>query len=128
MNTVENLPEPFNKLIVEIRKGHHKDFGLAPDSKYPLRGVTYPVDYGYLPDYIGEDGDELDFFIGTDIEGKTGYFTVWRPDIAVEHKYYVGLTDKEQKEVLTAFEPVIRNHVELQNLDDLTNSIKEFHK
>ena len=32
-------------------------------SKHPKHGFVYPVDYGYIPDTISGDGEELDCYI-----------------------------------------------------------------
>lgn len=91
-------------IIIENPKGTSKHFG----DDYPIQTMTYPVDYGYLPGYMGEDEAELDFFKGTGKEH--GSFQVWRPDVKgeLETKFYYGLTPEEREKVLTAFRPVIR--------------------
>jgi len=46
-----NLPKPFDTFCVECHAGERKDFGLSPNSTYPLTGVTYPVDYGEIGEH-----------------------------------------------------------------------------
>ena len=44
-------------------------------SQHPKHGFTYPVNYGYLPDTISGDGEELDAYIlgiYTPLENFTG--------------------------------------------------------
>ncbi len=44
-----------------------------PHQKYKHR--IYPLDYGYIKDTIGEDGEEIDVFVGQEGDGLTGAFT-----------------------------------------------------
>jgi inorganic pyrophosphatase len=32
-------------------------------SRHPKHGFLYPINYGYVPGIIGEDGDELDAYV-----------------------------------------------------------------
>lgn len=98
---------------LENLKGSYKSFGDNPE--YPLKGVTYPVDYGYVEGYKGEDGDELDMFFGSG--EKCGYIKVWRLDVPEETKFFVQLTEEELEKVLNEFKPVL---VISQELDQQT--------
>lgn len=97
---------------VDRPRGTQKTWQL-PDG--PLT-KTYPTDYGYLPGHTGEDGEPLDFFVGSDPEkGWLGSFHkkkhefdasgqrtgVKLPD---ETKYFAGLTPEEHAEVLKMFD------------------------
>lgn len=121
-----SVTEPFDTFHKELQAGEYKSFGLPDDDPYPLKGVTYPVPYGDIPGYIGEDGDDLDVFMG-DEGHHCGWFTVKRPDVLSEHKVYVNLTDEEQSAVLHEFEPVIVEHQEV-SLPDLVKFIETFKK
>ncbi|MFZ1257991.1 MAG: hypothetical protein WAQ25_00815 [Candidatus Saccharimonas sp.] len=126
MSIIPELPSPFNKIIIENEVGTYKDFQLKPDDTYPLAGVTYPTDYGFIPGYIGEDGYDLDVFVGTDLQGRAGYFTVWRGDVPEEHKYYVAMKDEELSEVLRVFAPVTLGNVAIKSFDELITDIQKF--
>jgi hypothetical protein len=92
--------------VIENKKGSYKSFiPEGEETTYPLRGVTYPVDYGYINGYIGEDDAELDLFIGTG--NLKGYIKVWRLDVPVETKFFTEVSRKELAEILLAFEPVL---------------------
>lgn len=121
-----SLEPPFNTFRLEKHAGEYKDFGVSADSSYPLRGVTYPVDYGDIEGYQGEDGANLDIFMGR--EGTiSGYLKVMRPELPDgEHKFYVNLTEDEEAAVLKEFAPVILEHGRFKNTDELTVAIQPF--
>ena len=123
---IAELPPPLDQLVIENEKGSHKDFQLKPGDSYPLAGITYPVDYGCLPGFTGEDGHELDFLIGSDLEGKAGYILVWRNDVPTEHKYYVGMTEEELTQSLEVFKMVTNEHVVFSSISELLSSIDLF--
>lgn len=123
---IPQLPPPLDQLIIENKKGSYKDFQLKPGDTYPLAGITYPVDYGCLLGYTGEDGHDLDFLVGSELEGKAGYILVWRNDVPTEHKYYVGMTEQELNQSLEVFKPVTKEHVALPGLSELIRSIEQF--
>jgi hypothetical protein len=105
---------------IENAKGSYKSFDVAG---YPLAGVTYPVDYGYIQGYEGEDGSALDVFVGTG--DLAGYIVVWRLDVPVETKVFMNLTKDEFAAVKKAFDPVL---VEDEVLDDqsFVNLLKRY--
>ena len=107
----------YEQVVVEQTKGSYKQFrdpGNALLADYPLEGMTYPTDYGSLPGYVGEDGDDLDVFKGSNDRGEFGRFFVFRPDIegGMETKFYFGMTPDERAQVFTAFGPVLRGKPE----------------
>lgn len=96
---------------IENKAGAYKSFHTEGDSvweKYPLKGVMYPVDYGYIEGYEGEDGAELDIFVGTGT--LLGFIKVWRLDVPEETKMFRNLTEQELNSVLTEFKPVLVTH------------------
>lgn len=120
------LQKPFDKFRLEKSAGEYKDFHVAEDDPYPLKGVTYPVDYGDIPGYTGEDGHNLDVFVGN---GEVyGYIQVSRPDVegGIEHKVYIGLTEDEESEVLEAFEPVLLGHNRFNSYDGLVTFVEQY--
>lgn len=127
-NLIENTMNDFSryKIIIENPKGSYKSFLIEGDpqwDKYPLKGVTYPVDYGCIDGYRGEDGAELDIFVGTG--DKHGYIKVWRLDVPEETKFFIKLSAEELQRVLEVFGPVLLKH---EILDDETfnSKIEEF--
>lgn len=102
--------ESFNALHIEIEnpKGSYKSFETEGDEmwgEYPLKGVTYPVDYGSISGYVGEDGAELDVFVGSG--DLFGYIKVWRLDVPEETKVVARVTETEMHAIKQVFAPVL---------------------
>lgn len=127
MSIATQLPAPLNTFVVDVPAKTYYDFELSPDSTYPLKGVTYPVDYGNIPGYTAEDGHELDFFVGADPSGQMGYIIVDRGDaIPDEHKFYIGLTPEDVNAVISELKPVLIEHKELADIATLLGMISDF--
>ena len=119
-------------IVIENKKGSYKSFEIEGDPvwlKYPLAGVTYPVDYGYIEGYVSEDGHDLDVFVGSGDATigavLNGYIRVWRYDVPEETKMFMNLTQEELDAVIAAFKPVL---VESRVLDGASfeAKMKEF--
>lgn len=83
------------EISIENTKGSYKSFKTENDPvwhSYPLKGITYPVDYGCIEGYEGEDGAELDIFVGNG--DKNGYIKVRRLDVSAETKFSSGSPTK----------------------------------
>jgi inorganic pyrophosphatase len=94
--------------VKENAKGTYKSFHTEDDpvwKDYPLKGVTYPVDYGYIAGHQSEDGEDLDVFSGTG--DLSGYIKVWRYDVPIETKIVVNVTSDEWRQILKTFGPVL---------------------
>lgn len=70
-----------------------------------MTGVTYPVDYGYIEGFTGEDGMGLDIFVGSG--DLFGCFTMWKVDVPLETKFFARVTTAERAQILAAFGPVL---------------------
>lgn len=116
--------EIFNNFKIEIENpaGSHKSFG--DNEEYPLKGVTYPVDYGFIEGFQGEDGAELDVFVGSG--NLNGYFKVWRLDVPEETKFFKNLTQEELDKVLEAFKPVLVSHHIIDDEDKFLVELTKF--
>ena len=123
---MNNLPKPFDTFRLEKRPGEYKDFQIADDDPYPLKGVTFPVNYGDITGYTGEDKHPLDLFVGTG--NLYGYIIMHRPDIEAEteHKFYLNLTEEEETAVKKEFEPVLRGHKRFDSMEELQQAIIPF--
>ncbi len=48
-------------------------------STHPVHtGIVYPIDYGFVNETVGSDGEEIDVFVGTTATGLVG--AVWTRD------------------------------------------------
>lgn len=127
MGIASQLPEPLNQFVLDIPANQYYDFELPPDSTYPLKGVTYPVDYGHIPGYTTEDGHELDLFVGLQADGETGYVLVDRGEtMPNEHKFFVGLSQEEAEEITRQLAPVLVEHKPLNGMSGLLEAIKQY--
>jgi len=114
------------KITIENPKGSYKSFHSENDpveNPYPLKGVTYPVDYGYIDGYTGEDGAELDIFVGSST--LDGYIVVWRLDVPKETKFFINVSTDELNLIKKEFSPVLRE-VKVLNTDEFEMKIAEF--
>lgn len=111
------------KITIENPKGTYKSFVDENDANntYPLKGVTYPVDYGYIEGYVGEDNDVLDIFVGSGSE--FGFIRVSRPDIegGIETKVLANLTSDELTQILEAYKPVLLSHTVMSEKELLSD-------
>ncbi len=114
-----------HKIVVEYPAGTYKSFVYdnEPGSEdYPLKGVIYPTSYGYIEGYIGEDGDELDVFVGTgDI---SGYIKVWRYDVPIETKIIKDVTGEEYSQIIEAFTPVLKEQSQFKTQEEFDSYIQ----
>lgn len=126
MSIIPELPHPLDSIVIENPRGTYKDFQLKDGDTYPLPGITYPVDYGYLPKHTGEDGHELDFLVGSDTEGYNGYILVWRNDVPKEHKFFTGLSQDELDQTFDVFEPITIRSFTVGSLRRLVSTLEKF--
>jgi hypothetical protein len=123
---MQKLPPSFDTFRLEKKAGEYKDFNLPDGDPYPLKGVTYPVDYGDIAGYLGEDGHNLDIFLGRTGE-INGYILVSRPDLVDgEHKFYVNVTESEEKAILNEFGPTILGQGRYDSMSKLLDAIQKF--
>ena len=116
-----------HKVVIENPKGSYKSFDIEGDpiwKDYPLSGVTYPVDYGYLGGYIGEDGHDLDIFKGSG--DLNGYIKIWRCDVPIETKVVMNVTQDEWNEITKIFAPVIKEQKLFDNKADFQKLLVQY--
>lgn len=116
--------EILNNLKIEVENpaGSYKSFG--DNEEYPLKGVTYPVDYGFIEGLQGEDGDPLDVFVGSG--NLNGYIKVWRLDVPEETKFFKNLTQEELEKVLEVFKPVLLSHETISDEEKFLVELAKF--
>jgi len=116
------------KIVIENPRGSYKDFEIEGDpiwDKYPIKGVTYPVDYGFVDGYKSEDGHDLDVFVG--FGDQVGYIKVWRYDVPEETKMILNCTTEEVEQIVETFKPVLVNH-EIMKKEDWLKMLEKFKK
>lgn len=114
------------KIVIENPKGSYKSFRSSnhPEyDSYPLAGVTYPVDYGYIEGYESEDGEDLDIFRGNG--DVYGFMRMWRLDTPEETKFIMQTTKEEFDEIIEIFKPVLLEHKSLKK-DQFLEELKKF--
>lgn len=117
------------EIVIENPKGSYKSFDTDNDpvwKEYPLKGVTYPTEYGFIQGYVSEDGHDLDVFRGSgDLFGK---ISIWRLDVSLETKFALWVTEEEWAAILDAFEPVLKDSEVFDSAEDLVAAITLFKK
>jgi hypothetical protein len=108
---MEKIKSPYlPHVVIENPKGSYKSFEIEDDpvwKDYPLAGVTYPVDYGYVEGYKSEDNEDLDIFVGSG--DQNGYIRIWRYDVPIETKFVRNVTEDEWNQILKVFSPVLKD-------------------
>ncbi len=112
------------KIVIENLRGSYKKFADSLD-EYPILGVTFPVHYGYIEGYVGEDTHDLDVFVGSgDIHG---IMKVNRDDVVggVETKIIIYVTEKEFEEIKETYNLVI-HEIRKTSEDEIINLLPKF--
>ncbi len=116
-------------IVIENPKGSYKSFEIENDPvwrDYPLKGVIYPVDYGYIAGYKSEDNHELDIFVGTG--NLNGYIKVWRYDIPIETKFIIDVSEKEWREIITIYGSIIKEQKFFETEEELKTCLNNYKK
>jgi hypothetical protein len=114
------------KIVIENPRGSYKKFTDILE-EYPILGVTFPADYGYIEGYIGEDAHDLDVFVGTgDLHG---FMRVNRDDVAggIETKIIISVTEKEFEEIKEIYQLVIQE-IKKVSEEEIIDILPEFLK
>ena len=85
----EKAPEEFN-VVVEIPKGSHnkyeldKETGLIKLDRANYSAAPYPVEYGFVPQTLADDGDAIDVLVLTTYPIPPGILVSVRPIALME--------------------------------------------
>ncbi|MSS74937.1 hypothetical protein EXS73_01865 [Candidatus Pacearchaeota archaeon] len=104
------------EIVIEQPAGTYKSFEIENNpvwKDYPLSGVIYPVDYGYIKGYTSEDNDDLDIFVGSG--ALCGYIKIWRCDVPLETKIIYKVTPGEYDTIIKTFKSVIKEKRVFEN-------------
>ena len=119
-----NAPNEVN-VIIEIQRGNKnkyevdKDTGVLFLDRVNATALAYPVDYGYVPQTLCEDGDPLDALIVIDESIPHGAALSARP---IGVLYMIDDGEKDEKLICVAVEDVTMSQV--TKLEDLGPNFK----
>jgi hypothetical protein len=96
-------------LVVKIDrpKGYVKKWPATPEQPNGREWV-YPIDYGYLPGILGQDGEGLDVFAGNEPNGHMMSFLKTKKDeqgkvVPDETKFVLCVTDAQLRKILSFY-------------------------
>ncbi|MEI7709274.1 MAG: inorganic diphosphatase [bacterium] len=122
----KNAPEEMN-CIIEIPKGSHnkyeidKETGLIKLDRANYGAAAYPVDYGFVPQTLWEDGDAIDVLLLSTFPIGTGILVNARPVAVMEM-----IDDGESDYKIIAVPVDDRRWDDVKDLQDLNkHSLKE---
>lgn len=122
----ENAPKEVNVLI-EIPKGSHnkyeidKDTGLIKLDRANYSDAAYPVEYGFIPQTLWDDGDAVDVILFATYPIPSGILVTARPVALME---MIDGGESDYKIVCVPTEDVRWDHV--QDVADLNqHTLKE---
>ena len=123
----KSAPEEFN-VIIEIPKGSHnkyeidKETGLIKLDRANYNAAAYPMDYGFAPQTLWEDGDALDVLVLTTYPLNVGVLVSVRPVALME---MIDTGENDYKIIAVPTED--KRWEDTQDLSDLNkHTLKEF--
>lgn len=109
-----DAPEVIN-VLVEIQKGggrnkyeFDKQLGLLKLDRVNQTRLTYPADYGFVPETLCEDGDPLDALIVIEESLHPGVIVPVRP---IGVLYMVDEGEKDEKLICVAAKDLSHDHI-----------------
>jgi len=111
--------------VIETPKGSHHKFGFEPDfGCFELKrtlpeGMTFPLDFGFIPSTLGEDGDPLDVLVVMDFPASMGALVKVRLLGAIQAEQKEKDKDWIRNDRLIAVAGKSPTLAEIRSLDDL---------
>lgn len=113
------------RAVVETPKGSHHKFDYEPElhgfllSKTLPEGMTFPLDFGFFPSTLGDDGDPLDVLILLDFPAIVGAIILVRliGGIKAEQRERDGKWVRNDR--LLAIADSSRTLADIESIDDL---------
>jgi inorganic pyrophosphatase len=122
----ENFPDEIN-VIIEIPRGSNNKYemdkktGLIALDRANYSSAAYPVDYGFAPQTLWEDGDPLDVVVFTTYPLHPGVLVSVRPVAVIEM-----IDDGESDYKIVAVPTEDKRWEDVQDLKDINkHAIKE---
>ena len=112
-------------VVIEIQKGNRnkyeldKETGLLFLDRVNGTSLSFPTDYGYIPDTLCEDGDPLDAMVIIDEPLPHGVVV---PVRTIGVLYMIDDDEADEKLICVANDDVTKTH--LQEVDDLGPNFK----
>lgn len=110
------------EVIVEIPKGSRNKYEIDHDTgavwldRHLFTAMSYPADYGFVPETLAEDGDPLDVMVLIRVPLLPGSVIRCRPI------GYLEMSDESGRDVKIAALPIQKVsplHEDIQSIDDL---------
>jgi inorganic pyrophosphatase len=114
------------RVVVEIPKGHRNKYewdretGRIMLDRFLFSSVTYPTDYGFIPDTLAEDGDPLDAMVCVSEPTFPGCNIIAKPVALFRMRDEKGTDDKVL--CVPCSDP---NWNEIDALDDLPRQLRD---
>lgn len=111
--------------VIETPKGSHHKFSYNADlacfelKKTLPEGMTFPLDFGFIPSTLAEDGDPVDVLVILDFPAEMGAFVKVRLIGGIEAEQREKDGTWEENDRLIAVARHSRTLASIQSLDDL---------
>ncbi len=115
------------EVVIENKRGSYKKF-VDSLAEYPILGVTFPTDYGFINGYLSEDGHDLDIFVGS---GELlGYLKMRRDEFpnGIETKVFIKVSEDELQGIKKEYGPVLAAIQTLPSEREFIDYITQFRK
>src|ERR1700740_1838109 len=133
------FPKPFVKhsrtlvnAVIETPKGCRNKYDYQDETRmYELSkvlpaGTAFPLDFGFIPQTLAEDGDPLDILVISDIPAFTGCLMECRVIGVTEATQKEKGKKKERNDRILAVQSASIDHSQLKNINEIDkNMLKE---
>ena len=112
------------EVTIEIPKGQRNKYEVDHETgkvyldRYLFTPMSYPADYGYIEDTLGEDGDPLDAMLILDVDVVPGVLVESRP-VAV-----FNMTDEAGGDAKVLCVPTDKRYNHIKSLADVPEQLK----
>ena len=111
--------------VIETPKGSHHKFDYNPDlacfelNKTLPEGMTFPLDFGFIPSTLADDGDPVDILVVLDFPASVGALVKVRLIGGIAAKQRKKNGKWEENDRLLAVAKHSRTLANIRSLDDL---------
>jgi inorganic pyrophosphatase len=121
----KNVPDVVNA-VIEISKGNRNKYELDKETGHTILdrvipvAMVYPIDYGYVPNTLCDDGDALDVLLVIDEPVPSGIVVPARP---IGLLRMVDDGEADEKLVCVAKDDITKEHI--KSVEDLGPNFKQ---